>query len=144
MAMNAMSVAKPRVFVSYDRSEDVRHERVPPASVANTEFEFGGHGPEVRSDICVASIIMATLTKHLQTDTQFLAFVGSKNDTSKWKRREIDRSKPPEPKLQRAAVKLVKNIIAPAELRGVCIAWATSSELDCIVRALTKDACANN
>lgn len=137
-------MVKPKVFVSYDHSEDVNYKRLLQAWDANSDFdfEFDSRGPDVRINSDEASVVKAALTKRMQTATHLLVLVGAKSYTSEWMGWEIDRAKQRDLKLRLAAVKLDKQNITPISLLGVGTAWATSFTRDRIVQAL-KDARAN-
>lgn len=137
-------MVKPKVFVSYDHSEDVNYKRLLQAWDANSDFdfEFDSRGPDVRIDSDKAPVVMAALTRCMKTATHLLVLVGAKSYTSKWMAWEIERAKKPDLALRLAAVKLNKENITPPGLLGVGTAWATSFTRDRIVQAL-KDARVN-
>ena len=136
-------MAKPKVFVSYDHSEDVHYKRLLQAWDANPDFdlEFDSRGPDVQIDSDEAAVVKAALTRCMQTATHLLVLVGSKSHTSKWMEWEIDRAKQSDLKLRLAAVKLAKENVTPTGLLNIGTAWATSFTRDRIVQAL-KDASA--
>lgn len=138
-------MAKPKVFVSYDHSEDVHYKRLLQAWDANPDFdfEFDSRGPDVRIGSNEASVVKSALTKRMQTATHLLVLVGAKSYTSQWMAWEVDRAKQSDLKLRIAAVKLAKENITPMGLLNVGTAWATSFTRDRIVEAL-KDARANH
>jgi|tagenome__1003787_1003787.scaffolds.fasta_scaffold19924158_1 hypothetical protein len=131
-------MAKPKVFVSYDHSEDVHYKRLLQAWDANADFdfEFDSRGPDVAIDSSNAGTIKASLTSMMKSATHLLVLVGAKSNTSKWMHWEIDRAKQNDIKLKLAAVKLSKDNITPAGLLNVGTSWATSFERDRIVDAL--------
>ncbi|MCC4113887.1 TIR domain-containing protein [Aromatoleum toluclasticum] len=137
-------MVKPKVFVSYDHSEDVHYKRLLQAWDANSDFdfEFDSRGPDVRIDSDESSVVKAALTKRMLTATHLLVLVGAKSYTSKWMDWEIERAKQPDLKLRMAAVKLNKENVTPSGLLGVGTAWATSFTRDRIDQAL-KNARAN-
>lgn len=129
---------KPKVFVSYDHSEDARYKRILQAWDANPEFdfEFDSRGPNEPIDSTVGYIIRQALTRQMKTATHLLVLVGAKTATSKWVTWEIERAKEADVRLRLAAVKIEKANPTPAGLIGVRTAWATSFERDRIVDAL--------
>jgi len=131
-------MAKPKVFVSYDHSEDVHYKRLLQAWDANPDFEFDfdSRGPDVAIDSTSAGPIKASLTTMMKTATHLLVLVGAKSSKSSWMKWEIDRAKQSDTKLKLAAVKLAKGNETPAGLLNVGTAWATSFERDRIVDAL--------
>ncbi len=131
-------MAKPKVFVSYDHSEDVNYKRLLQAWDANPDFdfEFDSRGPDVAIDSDKAGPIKAALAKMMKDATHLLVIVGAKSSKSKWMNWEIDRAKQSDIKLKLAAIKLAKANESPAGLLNVGTSWATSFERDRIVDAL--------
>lgn len=131
-------MAKERVFVSYDHSEDARYKRMLEAWNANPnfDFEFDSRGPDVAIDSEDAAVIKSTLARQMKTASHLLVLVGEKTSASKWVNWEIARAKQADVKLRLAAVKLARGSMTPAGLLGVGTSWATSFERDRIVEAL--------
>lgn len=131
-------MAKKKVFVSYDHSEDAHYKRLLQAWDANPEFdfEFDSRGPDIPINSDRAATVKQALTRMMKDATHLLVLVGSKTASSEWVTWEIDRAKQDDVKLKLAAVKLAKGNEAPAGLLGVGTAWATSFERDRIVEAL--------
>lgn len=131
-------MAKPKVFVSYDHSEDVHYKRLLQAWDANPDFdfEFDSRGPTVAIDSNDAGPVKAALTAKMKTATHLLVLVGAKSSSSKWINWEIDRAKQPDTHLKLAAVKLAKDNTTPSGLLNVGTAWATGFDRDRIVEAL--------
>lgn len=133
-------MAKHRVFVSYDHSEDVRYKRLLQAWDANPtfDFDFDSRGPDVPIDSQDAAKVKQALTSMMKGATHLLVLVGSKTASSKWIAWEIERAKTADVKLKLAAVKLEKANTAPPGLLNVGTSWATSFERDRIVEALNR------
>jgi MTH538 TIR-like domain (DUF1863) len=131
-------MAKPRVFVSYDHSEDAHYKRLLQAWDANPDFnfEFDSRGPDVAIDSTNGATIKQSLVRMMKEATHLLVLVGPKSSTSKWMTWEISRAKEADLKLKLAAVKLSKSNDTPAGLLNVGTSWATSFERDRIVEAL--------
>jgi len=131
-------MAKKKVFVSYDHSEDVLYKRLLQAWDANPafDFEFDSRGPDVAIDSADAAVVKAALTTRMKTATHLLVLVGAKTSTSKWIAWEIDRAKQSDIRLKLAAVKLAQTNVSPTGLIGCGTSWATSFERDRIVEAL--------
>ena len=131
-------MAKRKVFVSYDHSEDAHYKRLLQAWDANPDFdfEFDSRGPSVAIDSPDAAVVKQSLTRMMKTATHLLVLVGEKSHKSKWMTWEIDRAKQADTKLKLAAVKLQKANTTPPALLNVGTAWATSFERDRIVEAL--------
>lgn len=136
-----IEVAKTKVFVSYDHSEDVNYKRLLQAWDANPDFDFelDSRGPDVAIDSDDATKVKQALTRMMKSATHLLVLVGSKSSKSKWMNWEIDRAKADDVRLKLAAVKLAKDNESPSGLLGVGTSWATSFERDRILNAL-KDA----
>ncbi|OYW95771.1 MAG: TIR-like domain-containing protein [Pseudomonadales bacterium 32-61-5] len=133
-------MAKTKVFVSYDHSEDAHYKRLLQAWDANPnfDFEFDSRGPNVAINSDDAAVVKASLTKLLKSATHLLVIVGEKSSTSDWMTWEVARAKQSDTKLKLAAVKLNKSNATPAGLLNVGTAWATSFERDRIVDALKE------
>lgn len=131
-------MAKPKVFVSYDHSEDVHYKRLLQAWDANPDFdfEFDSRGPDVAIDSADAGRVKAALTAKMKDATHLLVLVGAKSSKSKWMNWEIDRAKQSDVKLKLAAVKLAKDNDTPTGLLNVGTSWATSFTRDRVVDAL--------
>jgi hypothetical protein len=131
-------MAKTKVFVSYDHSEDAKWKRLMEAWNANSDFdfEFDSRGPGVAIDSTNAATIKQTLVRMMKDATHLFVIVGEKTGKSSWVNWEVDRAKQSDVKLKLAAVKLAKSNDAPAGLIGSGTAWATSFERDRIVEAL--------
>jgi hypothetical protein len=131
-------MAKTKVFVSYDHSEDAHYKRLLQAWDANPDFDFNfdSRGPNVAIDSDEAAKVKAALTSMMKSATHLLVLVGAKTSTSQWIQWEIDRAKQSDVKLKLAAVKLAKDNLTPSGLLNVGTAWATSFERDRIVEAL--------
>ncbi|CAD2250648.1 TIR domain-containing protein [Xanthomonas arboricola] len=133
-------MAKHKVFISYDHSEDAAYKRLLQAWSANDkfDFEFDSRGPNVAIDSTEASVIQASLTKMMKSATHILVIVGAKSHESDWITWEIDRAKQLDTKLKVAAIKLEKANKTPPGLLNIGTAWATSFTLERIVDALDE------
>lgn len=131
-------MAKHKVFISYDHSEDALYKRLLQAWDANKDFdfEFDSRGPDVAINSNNAGVVKAALTKMMKEATHILVLVGEKSHESDWMTWEIERAKMDDVQLKFAAIKLTKNSISPPGLLGIGTSWATSFERDRIVDAL--------
>lgn len=131
-------MAKPKVFVSYDHSEDAHYKRLLQAWDANPDFdfEFDSRGPDVAIDSNDAAVVKAALTFKMKSATHLLVLVGAKSSKSMWMVWEIDRAKQSDTRLKLAAVKLGKDYETPLGLLNVGTSWATSFARDRVVDAL--------
>ncbi|SEU06509.1 TIR domain-containing protein [Hymenobacter actinosclerus] len=137
-------MAKKKVFVSYDHSEDLRYKDILRAWDANDnfDFEFDQRSPNVAIDSTQASAIKSALTTKMKEADYLLVIVGAKSASSKWMNWEISRAKESDTKLRLAAVKIVSTNTLPSGLSAVgSAAIATSFEHDKIITALNA---ANN
>lgn len=133
-------MAKHKVFISYDHSEDAAYKRLLQAWDANDKFDFevDSRGPNVPINSTDAPVIKASLTKMMKDATHILVIVGAKSHESDWITWEIERAKQADTQLKIAAVKLEKGNTTPPGLLGVGAAWATSFTRDRIVDALDE------
>jgi hypothetical protein len=133
-------MAKKKVFISYDHSEDANYRRLLQAWDANTSFsfEFDDRSPTVAIDSQDAGRIKAALTTKMQSADYLLVIVGKKSHTSKWMTWEIDKAKQPGIRLRLAAVKIDRDNMTPPGLLGVNTAWAFSFTQKGILDALSK------
>ena len=133
-------MAKTKVFVSYDHSEDAHFKRLLQAWDANPnfDFEFDSRGPDVAISSNDAAVVKTALTRLLKESTHLLVLVGEKCHKSDWMKWEIERAKLSDVKLKLTAVKLAKTNVTPDGLLNVGTSWATSFERDRIVEALKQ------
>lgn len=133
-------MAKKKVFVSYDHSDDAHYKRLLQAWDANDsfDFEFDSRGPNEPINSTDAAVVKANLTKLMKSATHLLVIVGDKSHKSDWMTWEIERAKDSDIKLKLAAVKLAKSNVTPDGLLNCGTAWATSFERDRIVDALNN------
>lgn len=133
-------MAKHKVFISYDHSEDAIYKYLLCAWDANPsfDFEFDNRSPNVAIDSTDAAAIKAALTKKMKESTHLLVLVGAKSSQSKWMKWEIERAKGVDTNLKIAAVKLAKANECPDGLLGCGTSWATSFERDLIIEALNS------
>jgi hypothetical protein len=131
-------MAKTKVFVSYDHSEDVLYKRLLQAWDANPDFDFeiDSRGPDIAIDSTQAAVVKTALTTKMKSATHLLVLVGAKSYTSKWMAWEIDRAKKDDVKLKLAAIKLAGSNVSPSGLLNCGTSWATSFERDRIIAAL--------
>lgn len=136
-------MAKKKVFVSYDHSEDVHYKRLLQAWDANAgfDFDFDSRGPNVPINSEDAGRIKAALTAKMKEADYLLVIVGEKTHTSDWVTWEIDRAKQSDTKLRLTAIKIDRTNITPSGLTGTGTSWAYSFTQDSINTALDN---ANN
>lgn len=134
-------MAKKKVFVSYDHSEDLRYKDILRAWDANDnfDFEFDQRSPNVAIDSTDAAAIKTSLTTKMKQADYLLVIVGAKSASSKWMNWEVSRAKESDTKLKLAAVKIASANALPAGLSVMSsAALATSFEHDKIITALNK------
>lgn len=133
-------MAKTKVFVSYDHSEDAHYKYLLQAWDANPQFdfEFDSRGPHVSINSTDASAIKAALTTKMKSATHLLVLVGRLSSQSSWMNWEIERAKMADIKLKLAAVKLAHTNSTPIGLYGVGTSWATSFTRDRIIESLAS------
>lgn len=133
-------MARKKVFVSYDHSEDAHYKYLMQAWDANPDFdfEFDSRGPNEPIDSTNAGTIKQSLTRMMKDATHLLVIVGEQTASSRWVKWEIDRATQSDVKLKLAAVKLARANETPLGLIGMGTQWATSFERDRIVDALNE------
>lgn len=133
-------MAKKKVFVSYDHSEDAHYKRLLQAWDANPDFdfEFDSRGPNVPINSDDAAVVKQSLTRRMKSATHLLVLVGEKSHKSSWMTWEIDRAKQSDIKLKLAAVKLAKPNVTPPGLLNTGTSCATSFERGRIITALNS------
>lgn len=133
-------MAKKKVFVSYDHSEDRLYKELLRAWDANSsfDFEFDQRSPNVPIDSTNAAVIKQNLTKMMQQADFLLVIIGEKSHTSKWMKWEIEKAKEKGIKLKLAAVKIKSTNTTPAGLLGTGTAFAYSFEQEQIIAALNN------
>ncbi len=131
-------MAKHKVFVSYDHSEDAGYKYLLQAWHANPDFdfEFDHRSPTTAVNSTEAGVVKAALTKKMMEATHLLVLIGAKTNSSKWVHWEIERAKMSDIRLKLAAIKLAKDNVTPSGLIGIKTSFATSFERDRIVDAL--------
>lgn len=133
-------MAKKKVFVSYDHSEDLKYKNLLRAWDANEnfDFEFDQRSPNEPIDSESATKIKQALTQKMKECDYLLVIVGEKSHKSKWMTWEISRAKESDIKLKLAAVKIDGANTTPPGLLGTGTAFAQSFTLANIVSALDK------
>lgn len=136
-------MAKKRVFVSFDHSEDLHYKNLLKAwnTNPNFDFEFDQRSPDVAINSYNASVIQSTLTTMMKKADYLLVIIGSKSSNSAWMNWEIDRAKKYDVKLKLAAAKIDFKYSTPLGLYGVGTSFANSFTQDSIILALNR---ANN
>jgi hypothetical protein len=131
-------MAKKKVFISYDHSEDALYRRLLQAWDANGSFEFNfdDYSPTVAIDSINAAVIKTVLTKKMKESDYLIVIVGAKTASSSWVNWEIERAQQNDVKLKLAAVKIEAGFTSPSGLLGVGTAWAMSFTLAAITTAL--------
>lgn len=109
----------PKVFVSYDHSEDVHYKRLLAAWNKNRRFNFemDEHSPTEPIDSKKAAVVKKALEKRLKDSEYLLVIVGPETHQSKWVDWEIWRAKQADTRLKLAAIKIERAYKSPPELR---------------------------
>jgi hypothetical protein len=133
-------MAKKKVFISYDHSEDLDYKNLLKAWDANSDFEFtfDQRSPDVAINSDDAGRVKAVLTAKMKEAEYLFVIVGAKSSTSKWMNWEIDRAKESDIKLKLAAVKLSSNYSSPSGLLNCGCSFATSFTQERIIAALNS------
>ena len=121
-------MAKKKVFISYDHSEDLIYKNLLRAWDANTlfEFEFDQRSPNVAINSITAGPIRASLTKKMLESEYLLVIIGEQSYNSDWMTWEINRAKMADTKLKLAAVKINRLYTTPRGLLNAGTSFAYS------------------
>ena len=133
-------MAKKKVFVSFDHSEDLHYKNLLKAwnTNPNFEFEFDQRSPDVAINSISAPTIQATLTSMMKQADYLFVIIGAKSSNSSWMNWEIERAKKSDVKLKLAAVKISYSNTTPNGLYGVGTSFANSFTQLAIIEALNK------
>lgn len=133
-------MAKKKVFVSYDHSEDLHYKDLLRAWDANSnfDFEFDQRSPNEAIDSTNASAIKSALATKMKQAEYLLVIVGAKSSTSKWMTWEVSRAKDTDVKLKLAAVKIDSSNVLTPGLTTSNTAIANGFTLAGITAALDK------
>ncbi|MBE7106107.1 hypothetical protein COE51_17130 [Bacillus pseudomycoides] len=140
-------MAKKKVFVSFDYTNDKHYKFLMQAWDANPDFEFvfSDHSSgEIDTDS--VSVVKAGLTRKINNATHTFVIVGKEANKQhkdhkligfkNWINFEVSRSKDNKNKL--VAIKLDKSNESPDELLGAGASWAMSFTQKAILDALKK------
>lgn len=133
-------MAKKKVFVSYDHSEDAHYKYLLQAWDANDnfDFEFDNRSPIVAIDSTDATTIKSVLTTKMKQADYLLVIVGSKTSGSKWVNWEVSRAKESDTKLKLTAVLIDSGNKLPTGLTTTNTAVASEFKRDKVIAALDK------
>lgn len=131
-------MAKKKVFVSYDHSEDSLYKYLLQAWDANDnfDFEFDNRSVNVAINSTEAATIKAALTTKMKQADYLLVIVGSKTSGSTWVNWEVSRAKESDVKLKLAAVKIDSKNSLPTGLSTSNTAIADEFTQDKVIAAL--------
>ena len=131
-------MAKKKVFVSYDYTNDKHYKNLLLAWDANGDFDFSLYDQSV--DISVdsedASAIKRVISARINKSTYFLCLVGKKTHKSGWVAWEINKAVALKKKI--VAVKINRSNTTPDELYGVGASWALSFTFESITQSINK------
>lgn len=134
----------PKVFVSYDHSEDAHYKRLLAAWNKNRRFNFEmeEHSPTEPIDSKKSAVVKKALEKRLKDSEHLLVIVGPETHQSSWVNWEINRAKQKDVRLKLAAVKVDRGYKSPSELLDCGAAFANGfteeNVLDVLKRASNK------
>lgn len=140
-------MAKKKVFVSFDYTNDKHYKRLLEAWDANKNFDFTFNdcsSDEIHTNS--VSVVKAGLTRRINTTTYTLVIIGAEANKQhkdhkeigykNWINYEVARSKDHKNKL--VAVKIDKSYESPDEIMGSGAKWAMSFTQDAIIKALNE------
>lgn len=133
-------MAKKKVFVSYDHSEDKHYKNLLKAWDANDsfDFEFDQRSPDEAINSTNATTVKATLTKLIKESAYLLVIVGKKSYESSWMTWEISKAKEADIKLKLVAVKIDTTYTTPQGLLNTGTTFAHSFTQSNVIAALNK------
>jgi hypothetical protein len=131
-----MGMAKKRVFISYDYTNDEHYKNLVLAwdKDEGLYFSFYDMSVEVPVDGSDAAAIKRDIFARISDCSHFLCLVGKYSHKSRWMDWEIKTAV--ELKKKIVAVQLEKNTTTPNALYGVGTSWALSFNFDVIKKAL--------
>ena len=129
-------MAKKRVFISYDYTNDKNYKNLLLAwdKDEDLDFSFYDMSVEVSVDSSDAAVIKRDISARIGDSSHFLCLVGRYTYKSRWVDWEI--KKAVELKKKIVAVQVEKNTTTPNALYGVGTSWALSFNSDVIKKAL--------
>lgn len=129
-------MAKKKVFVSFDYSNDRAYKNLLAAWDANTDFEFTFTDMSVAVAVnsTDAAAIKRVISGKLGGATHCLVLVGKDTHKSSWVAWEIEKAC--ELKVKMVGVKIDKSYVSPSNLVGCGAAWAMSFTQDAVIKAL--------
>jgi hypothetical protein len=131
-----MGMAKKRVFISYDYTNDGKYKNLVLAwgKDEDLDFTFYDMSGDVSADSDDATAIKRDISARISDCSHFLCLVGKYTYKSRWVDWEIKTAA--ELKKKIVAVQLQKNTTTPNALYGVGTSWALSFNLDVLKKAL--------
>lgn len=131
-------MAKKRVFISYDYSNDKHYKNLLLAWDANKEFDFSFYdmSVDVSVDSTDAASIRRVISARINDSTPFLCIIGKKTYLSNWVNWEI--KKAIELKKKIIAVKTATENTSPSAILGSGASWAMSFTFDSIKKAINN------
>lgn len=140
-------MAKKKVFVSFDYTNDKHYKHLLEAWDANKNLDFTFNdcsSDEIHTNS--VSVVKAALTRRINTTTYTLIIIGAEANKqhkdhkeigyTNWINFEVARSKDHNNKL--VAVKIDKSYESPDEIMGSGAKWAMSFTQDAIIKALNE------
>lgn len=133
-------MAKKKIFISYDYSNDSKHKNLLKAWDANGAFDFSfkDRSADVSVNSHDAAVIKRAISAKINSATYFLCIVGEETHKSDWVEWEV--TKAVELKKKIIAVKINSSNAAPLGLLGVGAAWAKSFSEEAITKAINDAA----
>jgi hypothetical protein len=131
-------MAKKRIFISYDYTNDKNYKNLLLAWDKNKDFDFSFYdmSVDVSVDSNDAAAIKRVISARIGDSSHFLCLVGKLTHKSRWVAWEI--SKAAELKKKIVAVKIEKDNTSPSALMGVGAKWALSFNFDAIKKAVDE------
>lgn len=131
-------MAKKKVFISYDYTNDKHYKNLLLAWDKNADFDFSmdDQSADVSINSNDSTVIKRAISLKINSATYFLCIIGEKTYKSAWVKWEIEKAK--ELKKNIIAVKTAPSNISPSEITGIGAKWALSFSHEGIKTAIEK------
>ena len=131
-------MSKPKIFVSYDYSNDRQYKNMLKAWDANKVFDLNFY--DTSADVSIKShdegVIKRAISAKINSSDIVLCLIGSQSHKSKWVKWEI--GKACELKKPIVAVKIEPTFKSPDEIKNVGARWALAFDFEPIKKAIEE------
>lgn len=129
-------MAKTKIFISYDYTNDKHYKNLLLAWDAHKlfDFEFYDHSVDVSINSNDANYIKSVIKEEINSATHFLCIIGKETHKSDWVKWEIDKAV--ELKKKIIGVKIDQSYTSPSNIMGIGASWAKSFTFEAIKNAI--------